>query len=180
MDLSGYTGEEIKLVASKLYDKYGPFEIRGSELVFSDNPKLDRETFEPEILDILRTDAIKQIDMKAELERGKILTPGDGQKIAYAYKYLEALDILKQPKDAELKPENYIMLNNELQLHTANPLTLRQMAAYVMDRVNFTKKAFSFIEVRRYTIRNKVAKAKTKKEVQEWVTTADFKLPDSL
>lgn len=180
MDLSGYTGEEIKLVASKHYAKYGPFSIKGTELVFTDNPSIKREDFEPQIMEILREDAIKQVDSKAETERGKILTPGDGQKIAYAYKFLEAIEILKQPEDAKLNPEDYIMLNNELQLHTANPLTLRQMAAYVMDRVNFTKKAFSFIEVRRYTIRNKIAKAKTKKEIQEWVTTADFKLPDSL
>lgn len=176
MDLTGYTSDEIKLVATKLSKEYGPFNITGADLVFVNNSTLAVDKVEPQILGIIKTQAEAEIDSRAESLRSQILTPGDGQKIAYAYKYEEAKEILAQPENAKLNPEDYIMLSAELQVHGL-PLTLRQIATMVIDRVIASKKAFAFIEVRRYTLHNNIQKATTRDQIYNIVKNANFDLP---
>lgn len=180
MDLTGYTADEIRAIATKLTAEYGPFERKGQEVVFTKFPNLKKADIEADILSILSEAAITRVDNRAENAREKILTPGSSQKIAYAFKFIEAMDILKQPADAKLKPEDYKMLASELQLHTSKPLTLREMAGLVMQKVDYTKKAFSFIEVRRYSIRNEIRAAKTREEIHKLEQNAKFDLPKDL
>lgn len=179
MDLTGYTSDEIKLVATKLSKQYGPFNINGAELVFVNNSTLEKDKVEDAILGIIKTQAEANIDSIAEVMRNQILTPGDGQKIAYAYKYEEAKEILSQPENAKLNPEDYIMLAAELQVHGAT-LTLREIARMVMDKVIYSKKAFAFIEVRRYTLHNNIQAAITRDQIYNVVKNAKFDLPNDL
>lgn len=179
MDLSGYETSEIRLAASKKHKDYGSFKIIGTELTFSNNPGLTREEFEPYILEAIKDDAVNQLNIKAGIERGKVITVAAGQEIAYAFKYEEAQDILAKPEDEALDPADYIMLASELQSH-GQALSLRDLARIVIDKAIYTKKALAFIEVRRYAIKDNIEDALTKEEIYQEVRLADFTLPDNL
>lgn len=178
MEFTEYSSDEIRKVASFLSSTYGSFNIvNGSDLTFAKYPELKKEDIEGSFLSIIKGFVIDEINAKAERARATVLTPGDGQKIAYAYKFLEALEIAKAPEDQELNPDDYIMLSAELQSH-GKALSLRQIAKYVLDKVLFSKKAFSVIEVTRFTAHEQVSKAKTKEEAYQVLKDTTFVIPD--
>lgn len=179
MEFTEYSSDEIRKVASFLSGTYGSFNIVGNDLTFTNNLDLKKEDIQGSFLTIIKGFVIDEINSKAERARANILTPGDGQKIAYAYKFLEALEIAKLPAEAKLNPDDYIMLSAELQSH-GKVLSLREMAKYVLDRVLFSKKAFSLIEVTRFTAHEQVTKAKTKEEAYQVLKDTTFVIPENL
>ena len=180
MDFAEYTPNEIKQVASALSAKYGSFEIRnGTELFFPSKPELTKEDIEGEFLPIIKEIAIKEVNTKAERARALVLTEGDGQKIAYAYKYIEALDIKSKPEKEKLDPNNYIMLSAELQLH-GQPKSLREMADFILEHVTMSKKAFAWIEITRYSAHNEIQKAMNKNYVYAVLRAVSFEFPKDL
>jgi len=175
MEFNEYTSDEVRRVASILSSTYGSFNIiNGTDLTFTDKPDLKKSDIEDLFLPIIKESIIDEINSKAERARAEILTPGDGQKIAYAYKFLEALEISKIPKDIEPNPDDYIMLSAELQSH-GKAMSLREIAAYVLDRVLQSKKAFAQIEVKRFTAHSEITKAKTKDEAYNILKQVSFK-----
>lgn len=173
IDFTGFETEDIKFFASKLFRDYGPFQLKGQELLFPNNPQLTKADLEPLFLDLMKLRGKQQIDTRAELARATILTPGDGKKTAYFYKYEEAKAVKALPDNVDPDPQVFFMLAAEVPL-VPQVTNIREMANLILTVVDRSKRGLSAIEVRAISLKNEIDKAKNIQAVKKVVNDSSF------
>ncbi len=117
-----------------------------------------------------REDARKQVDRIAEAERGRYLTPGDGQSLVYQAKAREAIRYTAADSDAR-RTGRWPYLTAEKGI-TAR--TLLDVARAIIKRAGSVDKALASIEATRLDAKAKIKAATTPEEVARIFRSMEF------